>query len=231
MVIHILKSNPALCDREHVQVEGPGTAYLFFYDKQGRKGLVLEATHTLRAHVGDTCSEWISRFAHFMVNPIPLEGWGRTMAVAEWQWQCTRVEFQSPVVPSPVMSEYDSNPQLQGNASQPTGRPGSAEESTNMREARTVSIKQRGRPPKKQPMGVEVVHHPPPLTMVGLTPTDFPPPGRWWEVDRGIGGRGMRSTWPPTCLDMPIFKTIDPNAHVTYTIWKFEKVGSTNMTR
>ena len=35
MVIHVLKSDPILRDLKHVQVDGPGTAYLFFYDKQG----------------------------------------------------------------------------------------------------------------------------------------------------------------------------------------------------
>ena len=85
MVIHILKGDPALRDLEHIQVEGPSTAYLFFYDKQGRKGLVLEVSHTLRAHVRNVFSEWISRSAHFMVNPIPLEErWHCDVAVAEW---------------------------------------------------------------------------------------------------------------------------------------------------
>ena len=35
MVMHILKTDPVLRELEHVQVDGPGTAYLFFYDKQG----------------------------------------------------------------------------------------------------------------------------------------------------------------------------------------------------
>ena len=39
MVMHILKSDPVLRELEHVQVDGPGTAYLFFYDKQGCQGL------------------------------------------------------------------------------------------------------------------------------------------------------------------------------------------------
>ena len=62
-----------------------------------------------------------------------------------------------------------------------------------MQGARTVSTKQRERPLKKQPMGVEVVHHPPPLTVVGLTPMDFPLPARQWEVNGGVEGGGMRS--------------------------------------
>ena len=33
MVMHILKSDPILRELEHVQMDGPGTAYLFFYDR------------------------------------------------------------------------------------------------------------------------------------------------------------------------------------------------------
>ena len=39
MVLHVLKGDPMLWDLEHVQVDGPGTVYLFFYDKQGHRGL------------------------------------------------------------------------------------------------------------------------------------------------------------------------------------------------
>ena len=79
--MHVLKSDPTLWDLEYIQVDRPGTAYLFFYDKQGRRGLVLEAAHTLRVHMGDAFSEWISHPSHFVVNPIPLvEGWHRAMA-------------------------------------------------------------------------------------------------------------------------------------------------------
>ena len=39
MVMHVLKSDPVLQELEHVQVDGPGTAYLFFYNKQGHRGL------------------------------------------------------------------------------------------------------------------------------------------------------------------------------------------------
>ena len=43
MVMQILKSDPALWELEHVQVDGSGTAYLFFYDKQGHQGLGRDA--------------------------------------------------------------------------------------------------------------------------------------------------------------------------------------------
>ena len=51
MVMHILKSDPVLRELEHVQVDGPGTAYLFFYDKQGHQGLEQGAVDTIRTHV------------------------------------------------------------------------------------------------------------------------------------------------------------------------------------
>ena len=39
MVMHVLKSDPVLRELEQVRVDGPGTAYLFFYDKQSHWGL------------------------------------------------------------------------------------------------------------------------------------------------------------------------------------------------
>ena len=51
MVMHVLKSDPVLRELEHVQVDGPGTAYLFFYDKQGRRGLSQDTAHAIWAHV------------------------------------------------------------------------------------------------------------------------------------------------------------------------------------
>ena len=35
MVVHVLKTDPVLRELEHVQVEAPSTAYLFFYDRHG----------------------------------------------------------------------------------------------------------------------------------------------------------------------------------------------------
>ena len=67
MVLHVLKGDPMLWDMGHVQVDGPGTAYLFFYDKQGHRGLQQDVTENLRTHVAETFSEWISQSAHFIV--------------------------------------------------------------------------------------------------------------------------------------------------------------------
>ena len=76
MVMHILKGNPTLRHLEHVQLDGPGMAYLFFFDKQGCRGLTFYTTQTLRTHVGEAFAEWISHSAHFDVIPLLLvEGW------------------------------------------------------------------------------------------------------------------------------------------------------------
>ena len=57
MVKHILKGEPALKDLEHVQVDGPGMAYLFFFDKQGHRGLKCGAAQALRMHMVEAFSE------------------------------------------------------------------------------------------------------------------------------------------------------------------------------
>ena len=51
MVMHILKSDPMLSDLKHVQVDGPGMAYLFFFDKQGKCWLTHKATQAMQAHM------------------------------------------------------------------------------------------------------------------------------------------------------------------------------------
>ena len=78
MVMHILKSDLVLRELEHVQVDGPGTAYLFFYDKQGRRGLEQGAMDATQTHVEEAFSEWISRSAHFNISLLPL--------TEAWQW-------------------------------------------------------------------------------------------------------------------------------------------------
>ena len=59
-----------------MQVDGPGTAYLFFYDKQGHRGLGHDTVYVIQAHVEEAFSEWISRSAHFAISLLPLvEAW------------------------------------------------------------------------------------------------------------------------------------------------------------
>ena len=83
MVMHILKGDPTLRDLEHVQVDSPGMAYLFF-DKQGCRRLALDAAQNLRTHVGEAFAEWISHSAYFAVIPLQLvECWCGAVAASE----------------------------------------------------------------------------------------------------------------------------------------------------
>ena len=92
-------------------------AYLFFVNKQGRQGLTLEATHAMRAHVGEVFSQWISHSVHFTVNPIPLaEGWHHAMTASERCRHQSWAEYPGKLVPNLASSKSDSNPQLVGSA-------------------------------------------------------------------------------------------------------------------
>ena len=72
MAMHVLKSDAVLREQEHVQVDGFGTAYLFFYDKQGHQGLRQDTVHAIWTHMEEAFSEWISRSAHFTISLFPL---------------------------------------------------------------------------------------------------------------------------------------------------------------
>ena len=94
MVLHVLKGDPTLRDLEHVQVDSPSMAYLFFYDKQGHRGLKYDATQALQMYVAEVFSEWISCSAHFVIVPLLLaEGWQRAMAASDRCHQRSRAEY------------------------------------------------------------------------------------------------------------------------------------------
>ena len=84
MVVHVLKSDPVLWELEHVQVDGPGTAYLFFYDKKSHWGLEQEAVDDIQTQVEEAFLEWISCSAHFNVSPLPsMEAWQWSIAASD----------------------------------------------------------------------------------------------------------------------------------------------------
>ena len=72
MVMHVLKSDPVLRELKHVQVDGPGTAYLFFYDKQGHWGLEQDTADAVQTHMEEAFLEWILCSAHFNISLFPL---------------------------------------------------------------------------------------------------------------------------------------------------------------
>ena len=73
LVWHALKNDPAMGDLKHVEVDGPGRAYLFFYDRHGYRGLPKEEALAMRSHIADAFAEWIGRSAHFDAVPLLLE--------------------------------------------------------------------------------------------------------------------------------------------------------------
>ena len=76
MVMHVLKSDPVLRELEHMQVDGPGTTYLFFYEKQGCQGLGQDTAYVIWAHVEEAFSRWILHSAYFAISLLPLvEAW------------------------------------------------------------------------------------------------------------------------------------------------------------
>ena len=82
MVMHVLKSDPVLWELEHVQVDGPGTAYLLFYSKQGHRGLEQDTADAVQIHVEEAFLEWISCSAHQLVGSAPQQD-GRTSGMEE----------------------------------------------------------------------------------------------------------------------------------------------------
>ena len=56
---HVLKSDPALRELEHIQVDSPGLAYLFFYNRHGHCSLMKLAPLAMHSHIADAFAEWI----------------------------------------------------------------------------------------------------------------------------------------------------------------------------
>ena len=151
MVLHILKRDPTLWDLEHVQVDSPGTAYLFFYDKQGHRGLQQDVAENLRTHVMEAFSEWISHSAHFIVILLPLaEGCWRAMATLDRWHQGSWVEHLDCPVPCVMSSESDSTPPLVGGTLPSTAQIGQLEEGGS-HSLRVPGSRPRETPPKQCP--------------------------------------------------------------------------------
>ena len=57
---HVLKSDLALRELEHIQVDSPGLAYLFFCERHGHHDLMKVAL-AMHSHI----AEWIGRSTQF----------------------------------------------------------------------------------------------------------------------------------------------------------------------
>ena len=215
-----------LRDLEHVQVDGPDMAYFFFYDKQGHRGLKQDAMETLRAHLAEVFSEWISHSAHFVIILLLLaEGWQRATATSDRHRQRSRTEYPNCPVPCMVSSESDSTLLLVGSTPPSTAQMGKIEEGGG-HTPRAPSTQPRGRPPKACPMKDGTGNLPPSSPDKGGTDSD----GYSMVSETQSTNHHGRKWWgekhlAPTYLGMPIFKSTDPNADVMYTLWRFNVQG------
>ena len=136
MVMHILKSNPVLRELEHVQADGPGTAYLFFYDRHGHHGLGQDTVYAIWANVEEVFTEWISCSTHFAISLLPLvEAWQWAVAASNHGWLRGRAENPAPRIPVMTTGESDSSVQPVGSTPQQAGRLAMAEETTDAKPA------------------------------------------------------------------------------------------------
>ena len=118
-------------------MDGPGTAYLFFYDKQGHWGLGQDTAYAICAHVEEAFSGWISHSAHFTISLLPLlEAWQQAVANFNHQRLRSWAENPAPSIPVVTARESDSSVQLVGSAPQQAGRSSTVEE---MAEARLTA--------------------------------------------------------------------------------------------
>ena len=148
MVMHILKNDPTLRDLEYVQVDNPGTAYLFFLDKQCLCGLSAEVAETLGAYLPGAFSEWISCSAHSAAITIPLtEERHLASAATNRCHQRLRMDPQGPALGAPFSSKSDVGPVLVGSAPPtPVGRERGAK---GGKVPTALASRPRGRPLKK----------------------------------------------------------------------------------
>ena len=120
-----------------MQVDDPGTAYLFFYDKQGHRCLGQDTAYVIQAHMEEAFSEWILHSAHFAISLLPLvEAWWQAVATSDHQRLRSQAENPTPRIPVVTAREFDSLVQLVGSTPQQAWRSTTVEE---MAEARLAA--------------------------------------------------------------------------------------------
>ena len=128
----------------------------------------------------------------------------------------------------PVGAAWESNSssQLVGSAPQQARRASGVGEMTEARLTTHMgAVQPRGRPPKSQCTPVSGGGLPPSSPDQGALDSDeystaSETAGCWCRCT-GCRGSRERKWLAPVRLDMPIFKSTDPGAEVTYTLWHF----------
>ena len=225
MVQHVLKGDPALRDLEHVQVDSPGLAYLFFHDRHGYHSLSKEEALAMCSHIADAFAEWIGRSAHFNAVPLLL-GMGRQCVTAtqERHRQCIW-PLEQPTLPVHASESTGSgSSQLVGGVPPvPETQEGAAEqEMPRVNVARLCRQQTKARP---APGGGGGSPPSSPECPGGADSDDYS-----MASELGEGHRHRRRWWAErrlalARLNLPIFHSTDANADVTYEIWCFNVQG------
>ena len=222
MVMHILKTDPALRDLEYVQVDNPGTTYLFFLDKQCLCGLPAEAVEMLGAYLPGAFSEWISHSAHFAAVAIPLtEGRRLASAATNRYRQRLRMDPEGPTIGAPFSSKSDVGPVLVGSTPPtPVGRERGAKEE---KFPAAPASRPRGRPQKKVHPIKEVPANSPPSSpdRGGANSDATSMVSETLYCSRPRRRHRREKHLAPSKLDLLIFKSTDSSTDVTYMIWRF----------
>ena len=220
---HVLNSDAAFRELEHVQVDSPRLAYLFFYDKHGHHGLTKEAALAICSHLAEAFAEWIGRSAHFDAVPLLLEeGCQCAMAPEERHRQHIQTHEQHNLPICTMGSASSGSSQLVSRVPPiPEAQDGAAEQETS----RVNAGRPHHHPVKARPTPGGGGGGSPPSSLEcpgGADSDDYSAASKSGEGRRHRRHQQVERRLALARLNLPIFHSTDANADVTYEIWCFD---------
>ena len=221
MVQHVLKSNPALRDLEHIQVDGPGLVYLFFYDRHGHRSLSKEAALAMHSHLADAFAEWIGRSTYFDAVSLLLEEGCQQVTAAQERCRQHIWPQEQPTLPIHMTGSSSSGySQLVGGVPPvPEAQDGAAEpETPRVNAARPHRCQTKTRPTPGAGGGGGGS---PPSSLEcsgGADSDDYSTASESGEGCRHRRCQLAERRLAPARLNLPIFCSMDANADGTYEI-------------
>ena len=225
MVLHVLKNDPALKELEHVQVYGPGIAYLFFYDRHGCHSLTKEAALAIHSHQADAFAEWIGRSTHFIGVPLLLdEGHHCMTAAQDMHRQCICTQEQPNLQAHAAGTASSESLQLVGRAPPvPEAQDGGTDQ--GMPRASVGMLCRH--PMKVRPMPGGGGGSPPSLPECpgGADLDDYSTASESSGGQRCQRHRQVERRLVPARFNVPVFWSTDINVDVIYELWRFDAQG------
>ena len=182
----------------------------------------------MRSHIANAFTEWIGRSAHFEAVPLLLEV-GRQCAMAAQERRRQRIRpLEEPVLP------VQANESTSSGSSQLVGGipmlPEAQEGVTELETPRTNAARPRRCQVKTKPApggGGGGGGSPPssPEWPGGADSDDYSMASESGEGRRHRRCRRAERRLAPARLNLPIFRSTDANADVTYEIWSFDVQG------